>query len=71
MKIKTYLAIIQINDEIITMLRNGKNRNCVKMDIIDLMRNYYLIKKNRMIRSKDIQIILVRVEYHNGDYIVL
>lgn len=71
MKIKTYLAIIQINDEIITMLRNGKNRNCVKMDIIDLMRNFYLIKKNKMIRSKDIQIILVRVEYYDGDYIVV
>ena len=64
MEIKTYRAIIEINNQIITMIVKGKNRLYLKRSIIDFYKKINMIKD-----EKDIQIILIRVEYYNGDYI--
>lgn len=64
MEIKTYRAIIEINNEIITMIVKGRNRLYLKRSIIDFYKKINMIKD-----VKDIQIILVRVERYNGDYI--
>lgn len=66
MEIKTYRAIIEINNEIITMIVKGRNRLYLKRSIIDFYKKINMIKD-----EKDIQIILVRVEYYDGDYIVV
>ena len=63
MEIRTYKAIIRINNKTTTMIVSGKNKTYLKKTIIDFYK-----KINQIKDRKDIQVILIRVEYANGDY---